>query len=345
MVDMRREWDKARGFTNFSEILLEKIKEKQGKGEQTILFLNRRGYHTALVCQSCQESIRCNHCDLAMTFHKLDSKLSCHLCGAGAPPPSCCPKCGVGNPLKYRGVGTEQIEKSLGAILPSLRILRLDADTTKHKGSHEQLLKQFSSGKADVLIGTQMVAKGLHFPSVTLVGVLNSDAGLSIPDFRASETCFQLITQVAGRAGRGELAGEVIIQSACPENSTIVLASQNDFLSFYRQEMAIRKRFFFPPYAQLGKVTFSGPDEEKTLDTAKAFHGLVKRLLPREGYEINPILPSAYAKVKDQYRMQFFIKGPSAKVISRAFSQAKESLHRPGKIKITIDINPTSTYF
>lgn len=344
IVDMRQEYEKAQGFTNFSSLLIDKIKERQTNGEQTILFLNRRGYHTALFCPACQEAVRCPHCDLSLTYHRGEERLSCHLCAFSLAPPKECASCHGAAPMKFRGVGTEQIERAIHAILPELRTIRLDADTTKHKGSHQQLLRQFGNGKADVLIGTQMVAKGLHFPAVTLVGVLNSDSGLNIPDFRASETTFQLINQVSGRAGRGVLAGEVIIQTSLPDNSTIRHASKNSYEEFFNEELAVRRQFLYPPFSQLGKAVFSGEDEAATLRLAEQFCLAVQRQLSN-AYEVNPVLPAAYAKVKDRFRFQFLVKGPQIRPIAAAFDHACRHTALSRGIKILIDINPSSTYF
>lgn len=344
VVDMRLEYDKAQGFTNFSSLLIDKIKERQTNGEQTILFLNRRGYHTALFCPACQEAVCCPHCDLSLTYHRSEELLSCHLCAFSLAPPKACTSCYGAAPMKFRGVGTEQIERALHAILPEIRTIRLDADTTKHKGSHQQLLRQFGNGKADVLIGTQMVAKGLHFPAVTLVGVLNSDSGLNIPDFRASETTFQLINQVSGRAGRGVLAGEVIIQTSLPDNSTIRHASQSNYEAFFHEELAVRKQFLYPPFSQLGKAVFSGEEEAATLRFAEQFCLAVQRQLT-EAYEVHPVLPAAYAKIKDRFRFQFLVKGPQIRPITAAFDYACRYIPIVRGIKILIDINPSSTYF
>ena len=264
VVDMRKEFEKAKGYTNFSDALLSGIEKRHGKGEQTILFLNRRGYHTTLLCQDCQQTVKCSHCDVPLTFHLGDNCLSCHLCGHFlAPPPAECPRCRAKKTLKFRGVGTEQIERALHAIFPKIRTLRMDADTTRHKGSHQKLLRDFGTGKADVLVGTQMIAKGHHFPEVTLVGVLNSDASLNIPDFRASETVFQLITQVAGRSGRGNTSGEVIIQTSLPDNATIQYAARQDYAGFYTEEIAAREMFGYPPFKHMAKLLFSGNDLKK----------------------------------------------------------------------------------
>lgn len=345
IIQMKHEYDKAKGFTNFSEALLDGIKRRHSVGEQTILFLNRRGYHTSLLCQSCGKSLRCVQCDLALTFHKGESALRCHLCGYEiSPPPKCCPTCKHDHPLKFKGVGTEQIERALHAIFPDVRTIRIDADTTKHKGSHQRLLREFATGKADVLIGTQMVAKGLHFPQVTLVGILNSDATLNLPDFRASEMAFQLITQVAGRSGRGVLPGEVLIQTCMPENATIVHASKGDFLGFYNDEIAIRKLFNYPPFSQMVKVSFSGPDESMVLKIAEELRANLAKNLP-PSYETHPTIPCGYTKIKNRYRFQFLVRGPSTSPVSRLLEALLHSARLPREFHISIDVNPTSTYF
>jgi primosomal protein N' (replication factor Y) len=341
---MKREFEKAKSFTSFSEALINGIKTRYEKGEQSILFLNRRGYHTTMMCLGCRETIKCNHCDIAMTFHKGDNILACHLCGySHSPPPRQCPKCKCDEPMKFKGVGTELIEKNLQALLPGVRTLRVDADTTRHKGSHQKLLKAFGSGKADVLIGTQMIAKGLHFPSVTLVGVINCDATLNIPDFRASETVFQLITQVAGRAGRGEMLGEVILQTHLPDNSTIQLAAQADFEKFFEEEIEVRKLFNYPPFINLIKISFSGLDQNKTLKFAEYFkHRLMQHLY--QNFEWHPVLPAGHAKVKDTYRFQFLMRGNSVYCFQKALEEIKKDLTIPKEIKLKIDINPSSTF-
>lgn len=344
IVDMKKEFEKAKGYTNFSDKLLQEIEKRYQQGEQTILFLNRRGYHTVLLCQACQYSVKCAHCDVPMTFHLGENALTCHLCGYQLlPPPSSCPKCKNSNPLKFRGVGTEQIERALHAIFPSIRTLRIDADTTKHKGSHKRLLRDFGTGKADVMIGTQMVAKGLHFPEVTLVGILNGDAGLHIPDFRSSEIVFQLITQVAGRAGRGALKGEVIIQTTLPEHSTVIHAATQNFPLFYDEEIVTREFFNYPPFSHLAKLRFSGKIAESTLAYAEECRTFLMQLLPSQ-FEFHPVLPCGYTKVKDQHRYQFLIKGPAMHLLGQAWNQLKEK-KIPKDVSCLIDVNPSSTFF
>lgn len=344
IVDMRKEYEKAKGKTNFSDLLLNQMEKRLKASEQTILFLNRRGYYTLLLCPSCGKSVKCRHCEVSLTFHKNEEKVTCHLCGYETPPPKNCLNCGNGHPLKFRGAGTEQIEKALHAIFPSIKTLRIDADTTKHKGSHEKLLREFGSGKADVLIGTQMIAKGLHFPEVTLVGILNSDIGLNTPDFRASETVFQLITQVAGRAGRGHLPGEVILQTTVPDNNTIRYAAQQDFESFFREEIEIRKLFGYPPFYQLAKVTISGKNASQTEMYARKLRQAFLQVMPHT-FEFQPVLPSGHSKIKDLYRFQFLFKGPSLYLVNDISEKIKKTHPFPHDIRWFIDINPLSTFF
>lgn len=344
LVDMKQEFSKAGGFTLFSELLLQGIKKRLQIGEQVLLFLNRRGYHTSQMCLKCSHAIQCPHCDVNLTFHLGEKILACHLCDYRMVPPRACPHCHTEEPLKYKGAGTEMVEKSLHAILPEVRTLRLDADTTRHKGSHELLFKQFKAGKADVLIGTQMIAKGLHFPSVTLVGVLNADASLHLPDFRASEQVFQLITQVSGRSGRGALAGEVILQTHLPEHPIITLASKQDFEAFYHEEIQGRQCFHYPPFSHLIKLSFKGKSAENTFASAQAFRAELLKRLP-SSFILHPVVPCGHAKVKDLYGFQFLIKaekwGNLADVLSTL--QKQEIVHK--NIKLLIDVDPLSTFF
>jgi len=345
LVDMKKEMEKNKGSTNFSDLLLSGIQKRLDRGEQTIIFLNRRGYHTNMVCQECHKPVKCHQCDLAMTFHLHDNCLSCHLCGYQiAPPPRVCPCCRAAKPLKFRGAGTEQIERALHAIFPDIRTLRMDADTTRHKGSHQKMLRQFGTGKADVLIGTQMIAKGLHFSEVTLVGVLNSDAGLNIPDFRAAENTFQLITQVAGRSGRGTAKGEVIIQTFLPENSTIQFAAKQNYPKFYHEEIEVRKIFSYPPFSRIAKLVFSGKDAEKVLKASQSAREMLIQTLPSY-FEFLPVVPCGYAKVKEHFRFQFMLKSSSLVLLNRAFHDLKKNLTSLRSIYVSIDVDPSSTFF
>ncbi len=343
IVDMKVESTKQKGHAVFSPPLLDGIEKRFKNGEQTLIFLNKRGYNASRLCTSCGNTIQCPHCDVSLTYHRKDSRLSCHLCNYElCPPPSDCPTCGSDAHLKYQGVGTEQVERALHAIFPGIRTLRLDADTTRHKGSHEELFKQFRAGKADILIGTQMIAKGLHFPSVTLVGVLNADSALHIPDFRSSERVFQLLTQVAGRAGRGALAGNVIIQTWLPEHPVIQLASRQDYLSFYKEELDGRKLFEYPPLSRLVKVIASGtdlPQVQTALETLR--NKLLEKLPPT--YELQPVIPCGHPRIKDRFRFQLLIKGPTCTPVARLLVEESRKVI-PRDVRLLIDTDPISTF-
>ena len=341
IVDMRQEIEKEKGFVLFSAPLLKGIKERLKRGEQTMLFLNRRGYHTSQMCLSCSTILKCERCDLSLTYHRNQNTLTCHLCDYTlSPPPKECPHCKNATSLKFKGAGTEQVERALHAILPEVRTLRMDADTTRHKGAHDTLFKQFRSGKADVLIGTQMIAKGLDFPSVTLVGVLNSDGGLHLPDFRAQENTFQLLAQVSGRSGRGALKGDVIIQTFLPDNATIKLAATQDYLAFYSQEIDIRETFAYPPFARFIKLTFSGKDAAQTETSAHTLRARLVKSLSSE-YEIFPVVPCGHAKVKETFRFQLLIKGNK---LGLALKHLQELAPIKGA-SLLINVDPLSTFF
>ncbi len=342
VVDMRAEFAKVKGFTLFSDQLLAAIKQRIEMGEQAILFLNRRGYHTAQTCRNCLHTLQCPSCDVNLTFHLGDNLLACHLCDQRlSPPPRECPKCKAEGSLKFKGAGTEMVERALHAVLPEVRTLRVDADTTRHKGTHELLFKRFRAGKADVLIGTQMIAKGLHFPQVTLAGVLYADGNLQIPDFRASETVFQLLTQVAGRSGRGNLTGEVIIQTQMPDHSIIELAREQDYARFFEQEIAVRELFHYPPFTHLIKFTFSGKSVETVRHAAASLRKQLIRQLPPH-FTILPIVPCGYARVKGDFRFQFLIK---TEKLGRLSPLIQPLTKKEKDYRLFIDIDPLSTFF
>lgn len=335
IVDMVRVMNTNGGFTHFSPELVSALKKRLEAGEQSLLLLNRRGYHRLQVCGSCRNVVKCQHCDLGLTYHKREEMLRCHLCGFQRQVPRNCPTCDASDTLKFQGFGTEHVERALHALLPEVRTLRMDRDTTTKKESHEALYKQFRAHKADVLIGTQMIAKGFHFPSVTLVGILSVDAPLSVPDFRSAEQVFQLITQVAGRAGRSELSGEVILQTFIPDHPVLKLASTQDYEAFYTAELAERKLFCYPPFCQLVKVSCSGRDATETEKRTKALREKFKAMVG-ERAEVLAVLPAGHAKVKDEFHFQFVIK--TAKI-----GHITEALRTLSECKI--DVNPISTFF
>ncbi len=336
VVDMKLEKERSGGFSTFSQPLLDGIQERLERGEQTILFINRRGYHTTQLCKSCAFVAGCPHCDVSLAFHYNENTLSCHMCGYTTKPFTTCPKCAQPDAMRWRGIGTELVERALKAVLSGVRTLRIDADTTRHKGSHEKLIRDFRTGKADVLIGTQMVAKGLHFPAVTLVGILNADAGLHIPDFRASENLFQLITQVSGRAGRSFSPGHVILQTFTPESPLIQLAATQDFPAFFAAETPARKMFGYPPYLHLVRLLFSGESQKETFATACRFFDLLKQ----EKFDVNPVVPAGHAKVKDQWRFHILLKGPSIYAMNKAIRSLP--IKPPKGVRLFIDIDPLS---
>lgn len=338
IVDMKREYEIYGGFTHFSSELIEGLKKRIEEGEQALLFLNRRGYHRLQICASCRTVVKCPHCDLGLTFHKASHHLKCHLCDYTQDVPRICPSCSSPESLQFKGFGTEHVERALHALLPGVRTLRMDRDTTRQKESHEELYRQFRSHKADVLIGTQMIAKGFHFPAVTLVGVLQADSALSIPDFRSSETVFQLITQVAGRSGRSKLPGEVILQTLLPNHPILQLAAAQDYESFYKRELEERRMFSYPPFCHLVKMTFSGDDPQKTEAAALELHTkLQERLAP--GMELLPVIAAGHAKVKDRYRFQFIVKTQRISVLQKIV----QSISFQSRYKI--DVDTISTFF
>jgi primosomal protein N' (replication factor Y) (superfamily II helicase) len=342
IVSMNQENEKKNFL--FSDLLLQKIKERFQLGEQTLLFLNRRGYHSFLICQRCSHVIQCLHCDVSLTFHKKENVLLCHSCGFRLPPPKACPSCGGSEHLQYKGVGTELVESSLKALFPFLRILRLDRDTAQKKESHEKLYKEFRSGKADLLIGTQMIVKGLHFPSVTLVGILNSDAALHIPDFRSSEAVFQLITQVAGRAGRSELPGEVILQTHMIDHPVIQLAAKQDFEAFFHREIEERKKFSYPPFTHMVKIASIGTSADKTKEFLESFRKKLISLLPQDA-QIHPIVVSQKARIQDRFRFLFLIRAKNIKSVDLAISLLQKEMPAPSGLSLFIDVDPISTLF
>lgn len=344
IIDMKKALDKAGGFTHFSPELIEGMQERAAKGEQTLLLLNRRGYRRMQICSECRFIAKCPHCDLSLTYHKAANLLRCHLCDYQTALFRECPSCKGSSQMEFRGFGTEHVEKSLRALFPQIRTLRMDRDTTQKKESHEELFKQFRAHKADVLIGTQMIAKGFHFPSVTLVGILNADAALQIPDFRSSETLFQLIAQASGRAGRSDLKGEVILQTFLPEHPLLHLAASQNYAAFYEREIEERRQFSFPPFCRLAKIVFSGPDERETESAAAFFRQSLVRCAPPDT-EILPVLPAGHPKIKERYRFQFLIKTKAILPLAERLESLRSNALPSKKIQMLIDIDPTATFF
>ncbi|MEL7431449.1 MAG: primosomal protein N' [Chlamydiota bacterium] len=341
MISMEKEYEKAGGFTHFSAPLIEGIKKRAEKGEQTLLFFNRRGYRTSRVCLKCNKPLRCSSCDISLTFHKKENLMRCHLCHFQTKPPRNCPYCNALDLVTYKGFGTEHIERSLKALLPTIRTLRMDRDTTQKKGSHEELFRAFRSGKADVLIGTQMIAKGFHFPAVTLVGILHPERTLFLPDFRAPETVFQLVTQVAGRAGRADLKGEVLIQTHLPEDPTLLLAQKQDYTPFYEEAIEGRKLFLYPPFSRMIKVLISSPKQNETRLWAERFHQKLGEKLQKE--HIYPITEPAHEKVCGRFRLHILIRTGQINKTSLLVKALLTEIKMPRSLRILVDVDCLST--
>lgn len=305
IVDMREEFQNHRTST-FSANLQEKIQNRLDKKEQTVLLLNRRGYSSFVMCRDCGFVLPCPNCDISLTLHMDTRSMRCHYCGHEEPIPNRCPNCG-GNKIRYYGTGTQKVEEKLRELYPQARILRMDVDTTRRKGAHEQILQKFGAKEADILLGTQMIAKGLDFPEVTLVGVLNADTSLNLPDFRSSEHTFQLLTQVSGRAGRAEKAGEVVIQTFNPQHYAIELAKKQNYEQFYQQEMHVRHRGGYPPYYFTVKITASHPEEQVAAKKIFQIANQLKEVLSPQSLLLGPT-PSMILRVKNRYYYQLIIK-------------------------------------
>jgi primosomal protein N' (replication factor Y) len=325
---------------NFTPQLLNKIQEKLDRKEQIVLMLNRRGYSSFVMCRDCGYVVECPNCDVSLTFHRSTHSLNCHYCGHMEPQPSQCPNCQSANIRDY-GSGTEKVEQELGEIFPDARVLRMDVDTTSRKGAHEKILDAFEAGKADILLGTQMIAKGLDFPNVTLVGVINADTGLNLPDFRASERTFQLLTQVAGRAGRADKAGEVIIQTYNPDHYALQFAQHHDYEGFYQMEMGYRQKMAYPPYYYTVQVVVSHSDEQQVLKASYEILADVQKHLSQQAVILGPIAKGV-ARTHNQYHYQLLIKYKQEPGLAPALNDILAKAQGPGNrhLKIAIDYEP-----
>ena len=308
VVDLREEL-KAGNRSIFSRSLTQGIKQALAAKEQVILFLNRRGSATFVQCRDCGYVLRCKRCDISLTYHSAKEDLVCHQCNYRLAMPRVCPQCGSRR-IKFLGTGTQKVEEELGRAFPKANLLRWDRDVTGGKHSHEEILDKFLAHEADVLIGTQMIAKGLDLPLVTLVGVINADVGLHLPDFRATERTFQVLSQVAGRAGRGPLTGQVIVQSYAPEHYAIGCAAKQDFLSFYEQEISLRRQYRNPPFSRLARLLYASPSNALCQSEAQRMHHLLKRERDSCGLDVTLIGPSPafIPRLRGRYRWQIILR-------------------------------------
>jgi primosomal protein N' (replication factor Y) len=340
IVDMREELREG-NRSMFSRDLLEKLQIRLERGEQSVLFLNKRGYSSFVMCRDCGYVVECPHCDISLTYHRISNQLKCHYCGYEEHVHATCPSCDSEH-FRFFGTGTQKVEEELTKLLPSARVIRMDVDTTTKKGSHEKLLQQFGDRKADILLGTQMIAKGLDFPQVTLVGVLTADTMLNIPDFRSSEKTFQLLTQVSGRAGRHLLPGEVVIQTYSPEHYSVELASTHDYLGFYQKEMQLRKNHQYPPFYYLALVTVTHQELTKVVTVTERITSFLGGQLSKEAVILGPV-SSPIARIKDRYRYQCIIKykrEPNLHHALKSVVEKYQSQMDQEKLAIHIDLNP-----
>ena len=304
LVDMESEMKKRN--TIFSEVLQEKIKDRLEKKEQIILLLNRRGFSTFITCSNCGYTYKCPNCDITLTYHKSTNNLICHYCGYQKKRDEVCPNCGEDG-LNYYGLGTEKLEEAINSMYPGIRVVRMDQDTTRNKGTHEKIINDFKEYKYDLLLGTQMISKGLDFPKVSLVGVVNADTTLNLPDYRSGENTYSLLSQVAGRAGRSDIPGEVIIQTFNPDNFCLNCVKENDYDKFYLGEMQFRKTLKYPPYYYMVGLKIIGKDYEKTLENAKKAKYYLTKNLSKDTIVLGPTT-SSILKFNNEYRMQIIIK-------------------------------------
>jgi primosomal protein N' (replication factor Y) len=364
VVDMRQAARGEKGIPIFSPQLKEAIHQRLERKEQTILFLNRRGYSTSLQCPKCGYVANCPNCSLALTFHRQEQKLACHICGHVERVPSVCPNEKCKNPaIRFAGTGTQRVEETLAKLFPQARIKRMDADTMKRKDDYRKVLGDFRVGKTDILVGTQMIAKGLHFPNVTLVGIIYADLALHQPDFRAGERTFQLLTQVAGRAGRGDVEGEVFVQAFAPFHPAIQFARRHDFTGFYEQEMEFREQLKYPPISRVALLTLKGRNEEKVKFSAEHLRKVLESTVhspqsaageagakPDGGLKagdfrdliISGPAPAPLPRAETFYRYQIMLRTRAMSKLSQGLAKIIGTLVLPDDVTLTVDIDPVN---
>lgn len=376
VVDMRQSFRKGESGPIFSPQLREAITQRLERKEQVILFLNRRGYSTSLQCPLCGYVAECPNCSIALTYHRPEQKLRCHICAHHEPAPAVCPNQKCRNPqIRYSGLGTQKVEETLAKLFPDARTVRMDSDALKRKEDYRRILGDFRVGKIDILLGTQMIAKGLHFPNVTLVGIIYADLALHQPDFRAGERTFQLLTQVAGRAGRGDVEGEVVVQAFTPFHPAIQYARRHDFAGFYEQELEFREQLKYPPLSRIALLTLRGRNEDKVRFSAEHVRKELDKLSAndvekgsgeRERRELtlamkenpSPSGPSASALLRDLiisgpapapllraesfYRYQIMLRAQRMGALSRRLAELLPTLALPEDVLLTVDIDPVN---
>jgi len=342
VVDMRQSARAEKGIPIFSPQLKEAIARRLEQKEQVILFLNRRGYSSSLQCPLCGFVAQCPNCSVSLTYHRHEQKLCCHVCAHVAPVPAACPNASCRNPaIRYAGLGTQKVEATLAKLFPQARTVRMDSDALKRKEDYRRILGDFRTGKIDILVGTQMIAKGLHFPNVTLVGIIYADLALHQPDFRAGERTFQLLTQVAGRAGRGDVEGEVFVQAFTPFHPAIQFARRHDFEGFYQQELEYREELKYPPVSRIALLTLKGRNEEKVKFSADH----LKRELEKAAGGMQDLVlagpaPAPLLRAETYYRYQIMLRAQRMSALSRRLAGITQSLALPKGVLLAVDIDP-----
>lgn len=344
IVDMRQTMRRGKVIPIFSQQLYDAITLRLERGEQVILFLNRRGYSSSLQCPRCGYVAGCPNCSVSLTYHRHEQKLCCHICGHQEKVPTVCPTESCRNPeIRYAGLGTQKVEETLGKLFPNARITRMDSDALKRKEDYRRILSDFRAGKIDILLGTQMIAKGLHFPNVTLVGIIHADLALHQADFRASERTFQLLTQVAGRAGRGDVEGEVFVQAFTPFHPAIQFARRHDFAGFYDQELEFRQQLQYPPFSRVALLTLKGRNEEKVQFSADHLRRVLDKQLAgfKELIVAGPA-PAPLLRAETFYRYQIMLRTPRMTQLSRSLAELVQGQTLPDDVSLTIDIDPVA---
>jgi primosomal protein N' (replication factor Y) len=338
VVDMRLEATKHKGgLAILSDKLRTALEQRLNTGEQAILFLNRRGFARSLQCPACGHVCQCPHCAVALTYHRTDERLICHVCGHQAIVPRKCPEC-RDPAIILQGYGTQKVEEVLTKVLPQAKFARIDADAMRRRHALRDTLHAFKTHQIDILIGTQMIAKGLHFPNVTLVGILNADLGLHVPDFRAGERTFQLLTQVAGRAGRGDLTGEVIVQTFTPHSPSIQYARHHDFDGFSEQELEFRRQFGFPPYGHCAVLTARSNHERRAEFTLQTLHLRINENLP-QGIQLGAVLPAPLTRSHGQFRFQITLRSQRARPLTKHVQAVLARTSLPADVTVVFDMD------
>jgi primosomal protein N' (replication factor Y) len=340
VVDMRAEMAEVKQSVVFSRALIGRLKEALGRGEQGILFLNRRGYSPVLWCRACGETVTCDDCSSPMNLHKRHGRLVCHTCCGECLPPTDCPSCTAPG-LRFLGAGSERVEALLEELLPEARVRRMDSDTMLRREDYEQTLAAFGKGEIDLLVGTQMIAKGLDFPRVTVVGIISADSALHLPDFRAAERTFQLVSQVAGRAGRADLEGHIVIQTVAPQHHAIVQAARHDFETFAGLEMGHRKALAYPPFGRLIRMVFEDEDETRVKERAQHCAEVLRAHVAGAELQVLGPAPAPFSMVRGRHREHLLMKVSERHTeADRLRSLMVKLAHENGKTRVQIDVDP-----